>query len=325
MNHKINLDLGYITWLIPLLLFLVFGVPELIHKWEVRKQKTEQVEEFENELEQLLVLKSLDKHQTRRIAFLNTMISNQKRAIRNENKIYLQTGGLLLLLLIMFVVMGVDGARMRSLKVNDPGWERMQEFSDPQYDEIANRISWSPAKSGGSTFVSHKIKQLSSSVLKVKGTSTLKIFGWTFLLVGLHYLIIEFYTEFLNGVLQTQGVLKTVQLFFKAGGPFFLIGLVFVLKFNVTSVFDKRRFHFKKGKHSISLSEIYAIQLITEFVEGNGGSSSSFYSHELNLVLHTGDRINIMDHGVKSHIQKDALQLGKFLNVPVWNRIAGGN
>jgi hypothetical protein len=68
-------------------------------------------------------------------------------------------------------------------------------------------------------------------------------------------------------------------------------------------------------KDAAMLSDIYAIQLIREYVKGD---KSSYYSYELNLVLEDGKRLNVIDHGNKNEIMEDARKLGEFLSVPVW-------
>ena len=102
---------------------------------------------------------------------------------------------------------------------------------------------------------------------------------------------------------------------------FSLLGCFLVIRLGKSSVFDKYAQQFRKGNLKVSLSSIYAIQLLTEFVENSGNSGGSFYSYELNLVLQSGERINVMDHGVKSLIEQDAIVLSRFLKVPVWNTL----
>jgi hypothetical protein len=74
-------------------------------------------------------------------------------------------------------------------------------------------------------------------------------------------------------------------------------------------------------KEHCRLSDIHAIQLLQEYVStsSSSGSSSRYYSYELNLVLKDGNRLNVVDHGKLSLIRTDAEQLGQFLNVPVWD------
>jgi len=76
-------------------------------------------------------------------------------------------------------------------------------------------------------------------------------------------------------------------------------------------------------KDYIDLADVYAIQLIKEYVPGSSGTdsrSSPYYSYELNLVLKDGERMNVVDHGNLTRIRADAIKLGEFLgNLPVWD------
>jgi len=94
-------------------------------------------------------------------------------------------------------------------------------------------------------------------------------------------------------------------------------------------VFDKYKGIFYKGwktqesinynissENFVRLDNIHAIQLISEYCRGN---KSSYYSHELNLVLKDGKRINVIDHGNLNKIREDAKKLSEFLCTPVWD------
>lgn len=322
MSYKLNIKFSWLIFIIPLLPILIFGVPEIYSKIENHYERINVLKERTQELEALKKIKDPERGISIKIKSLATQLKWERRSLNGSAKIFLQTAGLLVVLAGMFLIMGWESSKMKNLKLKNNDWSPAQDFSDPANDTIAQQIDWSPANSGGSNFVSHKIKQVSSTLLKVKKTSTLNLFGGVFFLAGLNYVLLAYYFAYVGGVLEEQSILKNVQLFFREGGVFLLLGLVFLVIFAGTASFDKQLNRFSKGKFTISFSEIYAIQLITEFVESNGGSSGSYFSHELNLVLKNGDRINIMDHGVKAHIEEDAVVLGKFLKVPVWNKIA---
>ena len=74
-------------------------------------------------------------------------------------------------------------------------------------------------------------------------------------------------------------------------------------------------------KDYIDLADVYAIQLIKEYVTTYGTEHSrSYYSYELNLVLKDGERMNVVDHGDLQRIRADAIRLGGFLgSLPVWD------
>jgi len=82
---------------------------------------------------------------------------------------------------------------------------------------------------------------------------------------------------------------------------------------------DKTRF--------ISLQDIYALQLLSEYVDScdryfSNNNTGPYTSYEINLVLKSGDRVNVVDHGDGFQILADAQKLSQFLKVPVWNGIS---
>lgn len=64
---------------------------------------------------------------------------------------------------------------------------------------------------------------------------------------------------------------------------------------------------------------IHAIQLIPERIIDNTSRTRLTISYELNLVNHRGGRLNVVDHGFLNWIRKDAKNLAKFLDVPLWD------
>ena len=63
-------------------------------------------------------------------------------------------------------------------------------------------------------------------------------------------------------------------------------------------------------------TSIYAVQVIKEDVDGD------FDSYELNLVLTSGERINVTDHAGRARVKQDAQRLGAFIGCKVWDTTA---
>lgn len=193
-------------------------------------------------------------------------------------------------------------------------------------DPLASRIDWDPVKSGGANFRTQKLERDASTGLLIKPTLGAQLFSLVFMLPGLGGLLIGApYNFFMVGDMGTG-------LFFIAlGGIFFAAGFVMWHHFSKGHVFDKKSGHYysgKKFKRSQNysdakqgrLSDIHALQMLTERVTSNStkGGSSSYNSYEINLVLKNGQRINVMDHGNESDIEKSAMDLARFLDVPIW-------
>ena len=186
-------------------------------------------------------------------------------------------------------------------------------------DEVASKVAWSPAKSGGASFRTHSLERVDSNRLEFKASAGAKLFYAVFLLVGLGIVI-----GFTVGAGLRGNVVPVLvgTVFAVAGGAMFYFGAAPI-------VFDKRKGSYWKGrtspydvrhtselKHHAPLGRIHALQIISEYVRGN---KSSYYSYELNLVLKDGSRINVVDHGSRSGLRTDAATLSDFLGVPVWD------
>lgn len=98
-------------------------------------------------------------------------------------------------------------------------------------------------------------------------------------------------------------------------------GYLSLKSFSVQFLFDKKMGIFRKGiikTEKINLEEIEAVQLIKEYVPASQESNQfAFNSFEINLVLISGDRINVVDHWADRAAQRQARRLSEFLNVPL--------
>lgn len=197
-------------------------------------------------------------------------------------------------------------------------------FDDP----IATQTSWTPLKSGGSNFKTHKLVRVNSNRFEFKASWDAKIFYLIFFLAGIGAMIAFSYPKVKAGDFE-MNMESIMPLLIGLG--FTIIGYVMLYFGTTPIVFDKRNKSFWKGRKSpnmvyrkkelktyVSLKNIHAIQLISEYISGN---KSSYYSYELNLVLKNARRINVIDHGNQGSICNNAQILSRFLDVPVWDTI----
>lgn len=195
-------------------------------------------------------------------------------------------------------------------------------FGDP----VATQTAWTPAKGGGANFQTHKLAKVDFNRVEFRAAPGAKLFCGVFIFAGLAVMIAVPVSMFMSG----QSLLKTETLwpvlfgliFAGAGGCLLYFG-------TIPAVFDKRRGYFWKGrktpdllgdrsalKSCVRLDEIHAVQLVSEWISG---SKSSYYSYELNLVLHNASRINVVDHGNLARLKEDARELAAFLGKPLWD------
>jgi len=195
----------------------------------------------------------------------------------------------------------------------------LSRFQDP----LAEKTQWTPARSGGTNFRTHALRELSPVRVAFRMSGGGLLFNLIFLLAGL-------------------GIIMGSALSHSPGRPFLMLlfpvlfGMIFagvgggMLFFSARPiVFDKSLGWFWKGYRQPSLmggsppprigtplSRIHALQILSESVRGDKGS---FTSYELNLVLRDGTRLNVLDHGNYNRLVEDARRLASFLGVRIWD------
>ncbi|WP_144392051.1 hypothetical protein [Pleionea sediminis] len=191
-------------------------------------------------------------------------------------------------------------------------------FDKIESDDIkltARTLDWTPIKSGGTNFGTHRLVQTTPRRLEFKISIGGTLFCSLFSLIGAAVGIM-FYME-------SKEIIPTL-----IGSVFFVSGIVMYYFMSIPRVFDKganaywkgrQQFHsfsgLKAQKESVALSDIAGIQVLSEYIRGD---KSSYYSYELNLILVDGNRLNVIDHGNREKIRKNAETLASFLNVPLF-------
>ena len=200
-------------------------------------------------------------------------------------------------------------------------------FDPSQFDDlIAAQIEWSPAKGGGANFKTHNLVQVNRNRIVFRSSIGARIFYGVFLLMGLGFAVAFSYPQISEGTFNFSFDSFFPILF---GFLFAVIGGLLLYFGTKPIVFEKGNGYFWKGrknpetvynindqKNCTKLKEIYALQIISEYVRSN---KSSYYSYELNLVLNDGSRINVIDHGKLDKIREDAEKLSQFLDKSVWD------
>ena len=176
-------------------------------------------------------------------------------------------------------------------------------------NEIAFEISWEPLVGGGTNFCTHRAQKntdLMGDVVVFKTAIQAYLFAISFVALGAMFAIASAAGEF-------EDQIGLFGLGFLAFGCWELWSLR-----QKESRFDRYSSELTQGKKSFDLKNAEAIQLIREYC---GGSESSYYSYELNLICSDGSRINIVDHGALRKLREDAALLAEYLSIPVWDAI----
>lgn len=195
-------------------------------------------------------------------------------------------------------------------------------------DEIALRTEWVPAAKGGANFRTHRLKHTGPRRAEFRVTGGFVAFFVVFTLIGLG-VSLGFGAGALAGL--RSGSLWSLFMIVPIliGGGFAAIGVWMGWVHGAPAVFDKQRGEYWKGRVSpaeasnrhtirerVPLDHIHALQLLRERCTGN---DASYYSYELNLVLKDGTRMNVVDHGNRERLRRDAEELAKFLGRPLWD------
>lgn len=209
-----------------------------------------------------------------------------------------------------------------------------QNLPDPSSfnDPLALKVSWEPLKGGGTNFRTHKAMLVRSDRFEFRTTLLMKLFPLFFIVIP-SLVLFAFVKETINreGKLVFQGnllfVVPVALIFFAVAGYMIFLS-------HKAIIFDRNYGYFWKGKsdkqgmvinpadqkESVKLSEIHALQIVSEWVSGSGKNNRPYKSYELNLVLKSGERMNVIDHGNRVKLVEDATMLAQFLNVPLWDR-----
>ncbi len=211
-------------------------------------------------------------------------------------------------------------------KLKSLSTEGIEPFDPKTLDDpVAIKTEWTPLKGGGANFCTRKLVQVSPLRYEFRAALGAIGFFMIFLVAGLGVLCIAV-SEFIKAGNHFTGTVFFLGVF---GIVFSLAGGLMLYFGTRPIVFDKQYNCFWKGKIPadellyatanellMPFKEIYAIQLISEYLSDSDGS---YYSYEMNLVSEEGVRTNVVDHGNLEKIIEDANTLSEFLDVPVWD------
>lgn len=206
--------------------------------------------------------------------------------------------------------------------------EATDSAADRFQDPVALRTEWSPLKGGGTNFKTHHLKKVHAQRMEFRCSLGMVLFGGVFLLIGLGALSGCLYSLIHRGPITDGAIFFILPLF---GLVFGSVGFFTLRSAMIPRVFDlahgyycrdrrkpEQSFDVSAIRDHVRLDQIHALQLISERCSGK---NSSYSSYELNLVLTDGSRLNVVDHGGRQAILRDAEALSNFLGKPLWSQI----
>ncbi|MCF6269552.1 MAG: hypothetical protein L3J41_07570 [Melioribacteraceae bacterium] len=189
-------------------------------------------------------------------------------------------------------------------------------------NKFAESVSWEPLRKGGASFKTHNLTQINSNRIEFQTSLGAKIVYFIFTLFGVAMSIAFYYFKIVDIEISSFFPMLIGAAFAVGGGMLYYFGTVPI-------VFDKGNGFFWRGrknpentiggsnlKNSTKLTNICAIQIISEYVKN---SNNAFDSFELNLILTDSQRLNVIDHSNLKQIRLDAKVLSEFLDIPVWD------
>lgn len=192
-------------------------------------------------------------------------------------------------------------------------------------DPVSLKVDWGPMALGGSSHKTRTLSQVNARRYELKLTAHGYMLPVIFMCAGAVPLAIGLLSMSGGSISETGLILTAFGLVFS--------GVGYALWRSITRpvVFDLELGRHWRGSDkeaygldSVALSELHAIQLVSEWVVQSGQGqrrSSNFTSYELNLVLTDGSRRHVMDHGDLRSVRATAEQLSGLLEIPVWDLI----
>jgi hypothetical protein len=192
-------------------------------------------------------------------------------------------------------------------------------------DPIAQQTKWSRAQKGKSNILSHKLVRIDQGRMEFRMTMLSLFTCIALILFGAGFVGYSFSDGQFNHKYIPQILIGLAAL---CGGGWMLYSGT------LPRIFDKRKGAFWKGRKApdamtrwkessnyVRLENIYALQLISHISSkvNSEGHHSSTTHYEINLILQDSSRVNVVHHGNKKRIRRDAAVLAEFLNKPLWD------
>jgi len=312
----LKVKLSWLFLLIPIGVLVFVIIPEAQIKYTTFNNKQIAFQQDVDRLDSLKRLAAPKKKDLYVIKKLETILPIHERVYQQELFLYYKTGGMLFVLVFMRV--GMIGFSYISRKKKSSSKNKKIDFTfgNPEMDIIGQQIPWGALEESGSNFASEVLKKTINGY-KITSSSFTKVFVWSFLLIGLNYMVISF-VEFYQIHDVPLTLMKGGKIFFTSGGIFLLIGLILVFMFSPKVYVNTQKRKVIVDGEILTFKQIYALQVLEKFIEGN--SSGSYLSYELNIITHNGDRYNLLNHGDKDYMLSDMIKLSSLFKVPVWNR-----
>ncbi|CAL2062640.1 hypothetical protein [Tenacibaculum sp. 190524A05c] len=313
--NKLSLKSSWLLFLIPIGMIIFVVLPQLQDTYEQFQKKDI---EHQQKVQQLDSLKELPNPTTKiksRIAKLEIEVKVHGAAIEKQRYTNYKIGGMLVVLVFMFLGMFGSSYWMKRKKSSSKNRQIQFTFEDPSVDAIGQHISWDAVSGSGSNFLSEHLKKTNTGY-KITSSNYMKFLSWSFFLIGVNQLVWTFVEHF-NLTKESIGIMEIGKTFFTSGGVFIIVGaFLFLLTSAKAHIYIRKRKIIVDGL-MLDFKDAYALQVLQKFVQGN--KTGGYYCYEVNLITKEGHRYNLLNHGDKTYLLSDMVKISKVLKVPVWN------
>lgn len=312
---KVSLNSSWFFAIIPIGIFIFVALPQFQNMYESFHKREIEVQQSARELDSLQQLTNPTRRDLNNIKRLEISVPIQKLGVGRERYTYYKTGGMLVVLAFMFI--GMFGSSYWAQRKKKSSSNKQIEFSFDDFttDAIGQHISWSAVKGSGSNFLSERLRKTAFGY-KITSSTYMKFMAWSFFLIGLNYVAWS-YIEFFEFSKESLTFMQGGKMFFTSGGSFLLIGVFLLFSFGAKAFLNSNKRKVLVDGEIIPFQQVYALQVLSKFVEGN--KSGGYYCYEVNLVTQKGERHNLLNHGDKEYLLSDMVKISRFLKVPVWN------
>ena len=312
---KVSLNNSWFFAIIPVGIFIFVAFPQFQNMYESFHKREIEVQQSARKLDSLQQLTNPTRKDLNNIKRLEATVPIHQLSISKQRYTYYKTGGMLAVLAFMFIGM-FGSSYWTKRKKNSPTNKQIEfSFGDFTTDAIGQNISWSAVKGSGSNFLSERLRKTAFGY-KITSSSYLKFVAWSFLLMGLNYVVWS-YIEFFEFSKEPLTFMHGGKMFFMYGGPFVLIGVFLLFSFGAKAFLNSQKRKVLVDGEIIPFQQVYALQVLSKFIQGN--KSGGYYCYEVNLVTQNGERHNLLNHGDKEYLLSDMVKISRFLKVPVWN------
>jgi len=233
-------------------------------------------------------------------------------------RVWLENGVMLLILLTGLGFYFLQQHISRQQYPAPKGLRQNMPWIYPANDPIAEATHWQAMHSGAANFKTHKLIQ-SNQRLILQPSAQLTIFYGLFIAVGLNNVVFNYleviFQQGAHVFLENPTLILSQWL--TVGTTFIVVGFaIHLLMSPSTIIFDQQTQRLSIDNKTLPFNEIHAIQVIEAIAGGHG--SGVFESYEMNLILKTGERIHLIDHGDLSAFIVQVEKVSECLQVPIW-------